>query len=326
MDSAEKTKPEMMVRTKGIAVETLGLIAGSAVLGAAGAVLIMSAVQGSVETISTVGLLSFFLTSGLSVAAIVLAGVAVALSRTAGRAITGKSEEMSALQTAMIAQIAAAIERSLTTAAIAAGRQEEEHGQPAETAVAAAGAADTAEPEPPVSDERLEKADKKYGEFKDIVLLGIANYPGVIVSKTGEGHYRTDGGELVGGTFVINNEKVAVCTFCTGEAITERFSSEKSDGFIGLLYPLFNEIKRGHLTRVFLVFDSKLMSSSPYAKALNGLSGRIDAETFARFELFEGTPDAIIPELTERVSQLMEEKPEAEEDVPELSFRRQVGA
>lgn len=324
MDSAERTKPEVMVRTKGIAVETLGLITGSVVLGAAGAVLIMSAVQGSVETISTVGLLSFFLTSGLSVAAIVLAGVAVALSRTAERAIARKSEEMSALQTAMIEQTAAAIERSLTTAVIAAGRQEE-RGQPAEL-VAAAREADTAEPEPPASvpatDEMHEKADKKYGEFKDIVLLGIANYPGVIASKIGEGHYRAEGSELIGGTFIINNEKVAVCTFCTGAAIPERFLSEKSDSFIGLLYPLFNEIKRGRLTRVFLVFDSKLTSSSPYAKALNGLSGRIDAETFARFELFEGTPDAIIPELTERVSQLMEAPAAEEQEAPEISFRR----
>jgi hypothetical protein len=75
-----------------------------------------------------------------------------------------------------------------------------------------------------------------------------------------------------------------------------------------------------------MVFDGQLTSTSPYAKALNGLSGRIDADTFSRFELFEGTPDVVIPELTERVSQLMEDVPVAEEEIPEVSFRRRMGA
>lgn len=186
------------------------------------------------------------------------------------------------------------------------------------------------EPEPPapepVTDEMREKADKKYGEFKDIILLGIANYPGVIARKIGEGQYRTEGDELVDGAFVIQNEKVAVCTFCTSPAIMDRFMGETGDSFNGFLQSLFTELKRSHFTRVFMVFDGQLTNTSPYAKALNALSGRIDAETFARFELFEGTPAAIIPELTERVSQMMEEQPSGEEEVPEISFRRQAGA
>jgi hypothetical protein len=76
-------------------------------------------------------------------------------------------------------------------------------------------------------------------------------------------------------------------------------------------------------------FDGQLTNTSPYSKALNGLSNRIDPEAFSRFELFEGTPDVVIPELTERVSQLMEEEStpaEEEAKVPELTFRRQASA
>jgi cell division septation protein DedD len=180
---------------------------------------------------------------------------------------------------------------------------------------------------PPVTDEAREKADKKYGEFKDIVLLGVANYPGVIARKVGEGQYRTEGDELADGVFIIQNEKVAVCTFCTGDALIDRFLGETGDSFNGFLRSLVNEFKRGHFSRVFLVFDGQLSNSSPYAKALNGLNGRIDSDLFSRFELFEGTPSVVIPELTERVSQLMEEVPAGgAEDVPEISFRRQASA
>lgn len=179
----------------------------------------------------------------------------------------------------------------------------------------------------PVADEVRENAEKKYGEFKDIVLLGIANYPGVIARKIGEGHYRTAGDELADGVFAIQNEQVAVCTFCTGGVLIDRFMGEAGDSFSGFLRSLVNEIKCGHFSRIFMVFDGKLSGVCPYAAALNVLSSRIDAETFARFELFEGTPDVVIPELTERVSQLMEKPAGTEpEDVPEITFRRQTGA
>jgi hypothetical protein len=181
----------------------------------------------------------------------------------------------------------------------------------------------------PVADELRDKADRKYGEFKDIVLLGISNYPGVIARKIGEGQYRTHGDELADGVFVIQNERVAVCTFCTNEIITERFMGESGDSFNVFLRSLVNELKCGHFTRIFLVFDGKLTNASLYANALNGLSSKIDSEAFACFELFEGSPDIVIPELTERVSQLMDavcESPVEEEEVQTLSFRRQIGA
>ncbi len=402
MDSGERTKSEVIVRAKGVTIGTLGIIIGSAVLGAAAALSVFRAMQGGAETISMTGLLSFLFTMGLSVSAIVLAVAAIALSRTAERTIAKKSEEMSAMQAAMITQTVAAIdrmessvmrigeeiadtiydnfemlseeiqenlpsrdvlradvteaiERSLTEAMIAVKQQgkpvQEEQAQPVEEAVTIE-ETPVAEPEPvvveeetpvaaipapelpvqaapePVTDEVREKANKKYGEFKDIVLLGVANYPGVIARKIGEGQYRTEGDELADGAFVINNEKVAVCTFCINDSITDRFMGEKGDSFNVFLRSLFNELKKGHFTRVFLVFDGKLTNASPYARALNGLSGHIDAETFACFELFEGSPDIIIPELTERVSQLMDavrETAAEDDDVPAISFR-QMGA
>lgn len=399
MDSGERNTPDVAARQRNVTIETLGIILGAAILGATAAFSIIRAMQGGVETISTTGLLSFLFILGLCVASIVLAIVAIALSRSAERAITKKSEEMSAFQAKMTARTIAvierlessvhrmgeeiadtiydnfemlseeiqenlpsrdvlradvtdAVERSLADAMIVMKDQPEESTQPETAAVieeepvaepeaepvrveeppvVAVSAPELPAPEPePVTDEMREKADKKYGEFKDIVLLGVANYPGVIARKIGEGHYRTEGDELVDGVFIVQNEKVAVCTFCTNSAIVDRFMGESGDSFNGFLRSLSNEFKRSHFTRVLLVFDGKLTNTSPYAKALNTLSSRIDAETFSRFELFEGTPDVVIPELTERVSQLMEEeqaapKEKEEEDVPEVSFR-QMGA
>jgi hypothetical protein len=383
MDSGERNKPVVTGSAKGVTVETLGIILGSAILGATAAVSILRVMQGGVETLSTASLLGILFMLGLSVSAIILAMVAIALSRSAERAIEKKSAEMIAMQAAMVEQAVASIERigqemadaiydnfemlaeemqeslpsrdvlradvtevierSLAEAMIVVEHQSEAadvmvEEEPAPVVEPAPEVAVTEEepvaviPEPPppepVTDEMREKADKKYGEFKDIVLLGVANYPGVIARKIGEGQYRTEGDDLVDGAFVVQNEKVAVCTFCTSEVITDRFMGETGDSFNGFLKSLFNELKSGHFTRIFMVFDGQLTNTSPYAKALNGLSGRIDTDTFSRFELFEGTPDVVIPELTERVSQLMEEEPLAAgpEESQELSFRRQVGA
>ena len=337
----------------------------------------LRATQGGIETISTVSLLGFLFTTGLSVSAIVLAITAISLSRTAERIIAKKSEEVVAQSQSAIdrmessvirigeeiadtiydnfemlaeeiqenlpsrdvlrADVTEAVERSLAEAMIVVERPD----QPEEPVVIREEVIPEALPEPvnepvavipapepaisePVTDEMREKADKKYGEFKDIVLLGVANYPGVIARKIGEGQYRTAGDELVDGVFVIQNEKVAVCTFCTNDSINDRFMGEHGDSFNVFLRSLVNELNCGHFTRVFMVFDGKLAGTSQYAAALNGLSSRIDTETFACFELFEGSPDVIIPELTERVSRLMDAVRETEEDVPAISFRRQM--
>jgi hypothetical protein len=418
MDSSEKTKPEKSMTAKNISVERSGVIIGSFILGAMVAVLVLRAMQGGVETISTATLIGLLFITGLAVAAIVLAIVAISISRTTERAIVKKSDEMHAVQAEMVAQTLMVIERmesavqhigeemadtiydnfemlaeeiqenlpsreilradvteaikgSLVDEMFAVEQQEEPALEetasiqaieivPQEPVVttdeppAAApepvvveeisviaveeqpAAIAVCEPEPPVqvvhdpvADELREKADKKYGEFKDIVLLGISNYPGVIARKIGEGQYRTQGDDLADGVFIIQNQKVAVCTFCTNESITERFMGESGDSFNVFLRSLVNELKCGHFTRVFLAFDGKLTNASLYAHALNKLSGKIDSEAFACLELFEGSPDVIIPELTERVSQLMDagcESPAEEDDAPDLSFRRQISA
>jgi hypothetical protein len=365
MSLDERNGQGKTVRVKRLA-EAFGVILVSAVFGALVTILVLRATQGGVETISTQGLLSFFLTTCLSVVAIVLAAAAISISRAAERTISQKTAEMNTMQVSiervessvlrigeeladsiydnfemlseelleslrshdMLRSDATGITEQAPANAVVAVEQQ---GNQARTEVRIEEEPVPVTPAPaasdPVTDEMREKADKKYSEFKDIVLLGVANYPGVISRKIGEGHYRTEGDELVDGVFVIQNEKVAVCTFCINDAIVDRFIGETGDSFNSFLRSLFNAIKRGHFTRVFLVFDGPLTNTSLYAIALNGLSGRIDAEIFSRYELFEGTPDIVIPELTERVSQLMEKPPAAEEEsVPELSFRRQVGA
>jgi len=360
-----------------------GLMAGSALLGAAGAVLVMRWMQGAVETVSTASLLLFLLMAGLAVAAMVLAVTAILLSRTAERVVTEKASEMSALQAVVMMKASSGtgrIELCLSRAGEdASGTLEKpqlqvteapEEGPPGEPDCPpepepvpepadeklpdqGGGGAVDSEPEPesepelppepepepepepaargaersPAETEAYIRAEKKYGEFKDIVLLGAANYPGVVARKVGEGEYRTEGDDLVDGAFVMNSEKVAVCTFATSEVITDRFTGKQGDRFDGFLDSLKNELNKGHFTRVFFVFDGKLAAASPYAAALKALSGRVDAELFARFELFEGTPDVVIPVLTERISQLMETPDDSTDALPqELSFRRRSGS
>lgn len=347
MDSGGRAKPEAIERVQGVAVETIGIMIGSAILGAAAALFTCRMLRGGTETVSTLALLSFFLMMGLAVAAIVLSLVAISLSRTAERALNENAAAISAVQSAAVLErlreelgrtrsgryemparevwiedLTAAIDRALSI------REQYKGAVPGEPD---AGIAAAEQPEaalvdelPPaaVTDEMRAMADKKYGEFKNIVLLGVANYPGVISRNVGEAAYRTAGDGLVDGAFIINRERVAVCTFGTSRVVTDRFRGERPERFEAVLRALVHELRVGHFTRVFMVFDGKLVAGSPYAKSLSALSSRIDKSLFACFELFEGSPDIIIPELTERVSQLMELPPGADHELPEASFGR----
>jgi len=275
----------MGLGAKGISFKTLGLIVGSAVLGSAATLLFLRVAEGRMETFSTASLLGFVFMLVLTTVAIVLSLTAISLSRSTERALFEKGSVVMPPPVLPEAKPkAVAQERSATTV---------------KTCSAPA-------PVPaPLSTEAREKAEKKYSQFKDIVLLGAANYPGVISKKIGEGRYLTEGDELVDGSFEMKSERVAVCTFCTGEEIGERFMGQRGDRFPGFLRSLVNELKKEHFTRVFLAFDCALNCTSPYAKALADLGKLIDADTFEKFELFEGPPNIIIPELTERVSRLM---------------------
>lgn len=276
-------------RAKGISFKTLGLIFGSAVLGSAATLLFLRVAEGRVETFSTASLLGFVFMLVLTTVAIVLSLTAISLSRSTERALLGKG--------------AVAVSPSRLPEAKPETVARERPATPVKSCSSPA-------PAPALlSTEARERAEKKYSQFKDIVLLGAANYPGVVSRKIGEGRYLTEGDELVDGSFEMKSDRVAVCTFCTGEEIGVRFMGPRGDRFPGFLRSLANELKTGHFTRVFLVFDRTLDSASPYAKALADLGKRIDADTFEKFERFEGPPNIIIPELTERVSQLMSAPP-----------------
>lgn len=382
MDSGERIYSDHSAPSGGVALKTIGLAIGSAIIGSAATILLLRVAQGGVETFSTTGLLGFFFMAVLAVTATALAGTAISLSRAAERTMNRKSQEMSETQVQVATQaektvdrleesvllvgeeiveavcekfdsfstelrdelparetirgdVTDAVERVLASMRFAPPAEPAVEEEPAEPAAQEPPpvAEPEEKPEPPPAVEKLseeeliEKADKKYGEFKDIVLLGVANYPGVTARKIGEGHYRTEGDELVDGAFTINNESVAVCTFATDETLSARFMGGDGSSFAGFLKSLFNELKKRHFTRVFFVFDGVLTNSSPYAAALNEFRSRVDAVTFAQFELFEGSPENVIPELTERVSQLMAlEAEEEEEEVPEISFRERMQA
>jgi hypothetical protein len=380
MNSGERIPSGPTAQPAGLTFKSLGLIAGSAVIGSVVTLLFMRAAEGGTETFSTIGLLGFFFMTVLAVSATALAVAAIILSRTAERTLNRQSEEIRKTQGRMAAQAEKTAER-LEESALLVGEEivqafcerfdafgrdlrtelparetirtdvseavERAPGSvrfsSAEEIVATedpeeieeekpvpVGTVDDKEPEAQPhefhSTEDVERAEKKYGEFKDIVLRGVANYPGVVVRKIGEGHYRTEGDELVDGAFTINRESVAVCAFATSGILESRFLGNGGESFSGFLRSLLEELRRRHFTRAFFVFDSALPDDSAYAKVLNKFRSGVDAVTFAQLELFEGSPESIIPELTERVSQLMALESEEKDTVPELSFRRQMAA
>jgi hypothetical protein len=304
MCDGSHSKPELI---RGISFKTLGLVVGSAMAGAAGSLLLVRVSAGGVESFSVVGLLVFFAVAFLAGAAIALSITAISISRRAERMILERSEQVAA--PAPAADSTESFERTVRQlgrdmkASMDAELNLLKQELREERVIAPANEAPLPPEEP--GQVEVDKAEKKYSDFKDIVLVGVANYPGVESHKVGEGHYRTEGDELVDGAFVLNRERVAVCAFATGELLIDRFLGQSGDSFSGFLDSLRNELKKGNFSRIFLVFDGMLNNSCPYAKALNRFSSRVPAEVFSRFELFEGSPEIVIPELTERVSQLM---------------------
>lgn len=279
MNSGGRTKLE---NPNGVSFKTLGLVLGSAAAGGVISLFFLRASSDGVESISFTGLIGFSFMLILSTVAITLSVVSISLSRKVERMLLNGGE-LAQPQVAVCRKESAILPVAIGNTELVGGK--------------------SAQMEPCV--DVVEKAEKKYSDFKDIVLLGVSNYPGVSARKIGEGHYCSEGDELVDGSFLINRDQVAVCVFSIGDVLAARFLGKQGEKFSGVLQSLFNELKNGNFSRVFLVFDGVLDRASLYAKALNDFSDRIEASVFSRFELFEGSPELVIPELTERVSQLM---------------------
>jgi hypothetical protein len=308
MDSDGCTKQE---EPAGVSYKTLGLILGSALIGAGVVLLFLRVSAGGVETFSTLALFGFLSMVVLATAATALSLTALSLSRKAEQAMSQliRATPMDRFALPSAEEVASKVDDKLIQLK---NDVREEMAALVEQSLPV-GVARPAAETPGTSEQlaaTLDHAEIKYSNFKDIVLLGVANYPGVQSFKVGEGHYRTTGDDLVDGVFGLKHERIAVCVFTCDNALSERFLGEQGSRVSELLQALFDEIKRKHFSRVFLVFDRVLNKTSPYAKDLNGFSARIDAETFERFELFEGSPEIVIPELTERVSQLAKRPPD----------------
>lgn len=259
---------------RGMSYKTVGLAFGSVAVGSMLTVVFLRAVAGGTESISFIGLFGFLFMVVLATVAITLSVVSISLSRKVERRLLRDGE--------------------LTDSPVVISR-------PERPVLSVASPSESSRFSAP----GVELADKKYSDFRNIVLLGISNYPGVSPLKVGEGHYCTVADDLVDGLFLINREQVAVCVFSNNDLLHERFFGKKDEKFFDFLRALVKEFKIGNFHRVFLVFDGLLGNDNPYAKALNDFSGRVDASVFSRFELFEGSSEMVIPELTERVSQLM---------------------
>jgi hypothetical protein len=258
-------------------------IAGSGVIGTAAVLLILQLKPDRSEIFSTAALLGFLFILPLVVAAITLTLTAMSLCRLAERTLAGKAEELRLI-----------CERLETLA-----------GKPCAEEKPAVQA--------PASEGIREKAVKKYGEFRDIILLGVANFPGVLLSRNSEGWQASDRSPA-DGIFEMKSERVAVCTFSCADLLRVLFLGPDGDRFYSLLRSFHSRLNTKEITRVFLVFDGKLNSTSPFSAALTELSTRIDAGIFTRFEIFEGSPDIVIPRLTERISLLMDAGRETPEE------------
>lgn len=297
MDIADKSKSGIHLQRFLAVFEILCMIVLWVAVGMMGTILLYHVAEGRMAQISTGAVITGISILTLVITSFILSMVAISMCRREERA-----------REALVRRIDTAIHLAGIDMTLAICDKMDEHrdGSPAPKTVREEHPAESAAAVIGDTGHRTtETAEKKYDKFRDIILLGVENYPGVVCLKSGEGWYDGKGEQLVDGLFEMNRDRVAICTFSTDEVLADRFQGGGGKRFSRLMGALFHELHDDRFTRIFLVFDSIISGDSLYAKAIRDFRQKIGEATFGRFELFEGTPNVVIPKLTARVDRLM---------------------
>jgi hypothetical protein len=134
-----------------------------------------------------------------------------------------------------------------------------------------------------------EQTQEKYKEYKDSVLLTIANSNNSKTLKIGDGGFSESGEKLVDGLFEINNQKVGICTFFSAPFYEDIFGTD-IDKFLN---NIAEEISSGTFNKVYLAFNEESVITDRFNKEIDKIKSLYKVDISSQIELLTGNPEKV---------------------------------
>lgn len=325
--SQEETSQEQFKSAPSVTVPTLVTVALSVVAGAVVALLLRNALEGDSINFTTTGLLTILFGVALSAASIVLAIAAISLGRGSERAMTRRSDESIRIQNEVFAKTIEALARIESSTGVTekriediiSGRAGAISDKIADTILADRGLqpntradiereireslmAEISHPTPPkqpdeVREEKrkVEEQQKRYKDFKDAALLGVASLPNVQALKLGDGQFEGTGLQLVDALFKSDGGPFTISTFGADSDWTG--NSRSATLLNTYIRSLAAEIAKGTFARCFLVFDRDEDDEPEFDSLLDNFRSIAKEDLASRFTTVTGRPEHVLETL-----------------------------
>ena len=325
---APVVSPEQSWRedTRGVPYRVLGATAAAFILGSATVLLLQNAARAENLTFSTVGLLTFLFSIALASASIVLSVTAIGLGRASEQAMIARSDDSIRLQNEIFVRTTDALQRIQSSTGVTEKRIEDIISGRAgaiSQRVAERAVTDqlitgrgrkqlereltdsirgelTAAVEREVTGAGRERAEgaaeeraeerARYREFKQAVLIQVANTPGAVTEMMGDGSYGVLGDDLVDGVFSVGGLRVGISTFITNSSL---YTDYWQLGFADYLRSLTQEVAEGTFAEVFLAFDGDVSSEDGFGAKFQSCVSLVRNELAERLHIVSGTPEQI---------------------------------
>jgi hypothetical protein len=334
-NQSENSHRELSARTskrpKNISYGQLGALLFAFIIGIVVALLFVNLTKSEKITFSTTGLVSFLFSIALAGASIVLAITAISLSKASERAMIDRSDESIRLQNEVFIKTTDALQRIESSTGVTEKRIEDiisgragdisqkvvEHAldeklitnrsrQLLEAEIKQSLLSQFSELKSKESQEAIREKQKKrvearknYAEFKDAILLGIANSKTVKLERIGDGSFFASSDALVDGVFITNGIRFGVSTFATNVYVKPELIYEFSSYISKLAY----EISKGTFARVFMAFDCDPSKDDAFKKQLLDTKALVRQDIIDKLIIVSGSAQDIIKQILGKIEQ-----------------------
>lgn len=279
-------------------------------LGIVSILTIKNYLQSEIINFSTLDLLNFVFSIALSASAIVLAITAIILSKNSEQFISHQNNESRDLQNEIFSRTIEVLGEIRSSSGITEKRIDDISKKIADVPRLTGGGREEKIKEimrrdllstTSQLDKFKEKENKKEEEFKNEVMLKIANTERVIAEKIGEGDFDESGKELVDGLFSLDAKKFSVSTFYINDhdGVFDVFGQDTyKDYFLSLL----REISSGTFFKSFLIFNKKVEEDPSFVELYKKTRSLLKDEIKDKLVIVSGQPEEIIKKIIESLS------------------------
>ena len=145
----------------------------------------------------------------------------------------------------------------------------------------------------------LRGMNRRYADFKDSILLAVANFPDVQAQKIGDGSFGTSGVRLVDALFKSPTGSFSVSTFAAGPDYVS--DSGVAQSIRSYIRSLAVEIAKGTFSRALLAFDRDANDEPEFATILADLETIAKGGITAKFVVVSGDSEHVIEAIAKAV-------------------------